>query len=55
MATNEPAVTRSAHIALADLKLDELCIVHAGSGTYPLAPRVRAVALESIQSELRPL
>ena len=38
--------------ALADLKLDSLTVVHAGSDAYPLAPRVRAVGWRSIIREI---
>jgi predicted AAA+ superfamily ATPase len=43
--TDAPSVTRSMHTAMADLKLDSLDVVHAGSETYPLAPAVRALSL----------
>jgi hypothetical protein len=42
--TTAPAVTKSMHVAMADLKLDTLDVVHAGSNTFPLAPGIRAVA-----------
>ena len=35
-------------IALADLRLDRLDVVHAGAATFPLAAKVRAVALERL-------
>ena len=50
--TTAPAVTPSMRSALADLKLDSLTVVHAGSESYPLAPRVRAVGWGSIVREL---
>jgi predicted AAA+ superfamily ATPase len=53
--TTAPAVTRSMHVALADLKLRRLDVVHAGAHTFPLAPRVRAVALERLLEDLDPL
>jgi hypothetical protein len=34
-------------IALADLRLDRLDVVHAGEGVFPLGKRIRAVALEA--------
>jgi hypothetical protein len=47
-----PVLTKSMHIALEDLKLDRLDIIHAGDETYPLAPRVRAVPLRRLAEEL---
>jgi hypothetical protein len=42
--TTAPAPTRSMHVALADLALDHLDVVHAGADSYPLAPKIRALA-----------
>ena len=39
--------------ALRDLKLDRLNVVHAGDVTFPLAPRVRAVALVRLLVDLK--
>ncbi len=38
-----------------DLSLDSLDVIHAGRETYPLGDRVRAVALERLVDDLRPL
>ena len=38
--TDQPAMTRSMHVALADLKLDELTVVVPGKASHPLAERV---------------
>lgn len=46
--TTAPAVTPSMRSALADLKLDSLTVVHAGSESFPLAPRVTAMGWRSI-------
>ena len=43
--TVSPRVTTSMQVALHDLKLDSLDIIHAGKDTFPLAPNVRAVSL----------
>ena len=43
-------MTRSMHIALADLKLDALYVVYPGSLRYPLADRVEAVPLAAVAS-----
>ncbi len=53
--TDAPVVTPSIRSALADLHLDRLDIVHAGKRTYPLATRIRAVALERLLEDLAPL
>jgi uncharacterized protein len=50
--TDAPAVTRSMRIALQDLKLDTLDVIHAGSETYPLAERIRAVAASRMLADL---
>jgi uncharacterized protein len=42
--TTTPTLTPSMHIAVEDLKLDRLDVVHAGPGSFPLAPRIRAVS-----------
>jgi uncharacterized protein len=52
--TTAPSVTPSMRIALADLGLERLDVIHAGSETYPLAPRVRALACSRILSDLPP-
>lgn len=53
--TSAPQVTPSMRVALADLGLDALTVVHAGSTSFPLGPRIRAVAMEDLLGELRPL
>jgi predicted AAA+ superfamily ATPase len=53
--TDAPAVTKSTKIALEDLKLDSLDIVHVGDETYPLTERVRAVAITRLRQDLKPL
>jgi hypothetical protein len=50
--TTTPAMTRSMHVALADLRLDRLDVVHAGPDTFPLATRVRAVAAARLLEDL---
>lgn len=46
--TTAPAVTPSMRSALADLKLDSLTVVHAGSESFALLPRVTAMGWRSI-------
>ncbi len=53
--TVAPSVTPSMRSALADLELTRLDVIHAGSDTYPLAPKVRAVALERVLEDVEPL
>jgi hypothetical protein len=50
-----PALTRSMHVALQDLGLRDLCVVHAGDRSYEMAPRVRAVAASRLLEDLEPL
>jgi hypothetical protein len=50
--SDAPFVTPSMRAALLDLRLDSLDVIHAGKDTYPLADRVRAVALERITRDL---
>ena len=53
--TVAPAVTPSMRTALKDLKLSRLDVIHAGDQTFPLAPRIRAVALSRILDDVPPL
>lgn len=39
-------------IAVDDLGLDSLDVIHAGERVYPLGPRVRAVPLSAILAEV---
>ncbi len=53
--TSAPRRTRSMTIAMRDLKLDHLDVVHAGDAAFPVGDRMRAVPIEALQSELEPL
>ena len=53
--TVAPTVTASMKIALQDLELTRLDVIHAGDKTYPLAPRIRAVSFSRIIEDLEPL
>lgn len=53
--TTAPALTPSMRIALSDLELDSLDVIHAGHETFPLARRVRAVALERMLLDVAPM
>ncbi len=53
--TTSPTVTKSMRIALEDLGLSSLDVVHAGRETFPLAPRIRAVAARRALLDISPL
>lgn len=53
--TAEPRTTRSMHTAMEDLRLDRLDVVHAGSHTFPMTERVRALALARVLTDIEPL
>lgn len=53
--TDSPSVTPSMRSALEHLELDQLDVIHAGKHTFPLADKVRAVALSRIWSDVSPL
>ena len=53
--TSSPKLTPSIRSALSDLRLERLDVIHAGEETFPLADRVRAVALCRLLSDLKPL
>ncbi len=53
--TGSPSVTPSMRHAAADLRLDELTVIHAGDRTFPLSRKIRAVAFERILKDLHPL
>lgn len=53
--TVAPTVTPSMRVALDDLKLARLDVIHAGDKTYPLASRIRAVSLSRIIEDLEPM
>jgi predicted AAA+ superfamily ATPase len=53
--TDAPRLTPSIHIALADLKLDRIDLVHAGLETFALSPKVRALSAARLLDDLAPL
>lgn len=53
--TVAPEVTKSMRIAMADLGLHRLDVIHTGADTYPLARNIRAVAVDRLQTDLSPL
>lgn len=50
-----PAMTPSMRMALKDLKLDSLTVIHAGRTAFPMAPGVRAVPFSNLLEEVAPL
>ncbi|TVR53722.1 MAG: ATP-binding protein [Puniceicoccaceae bacterium] len=50
--TDTPGTTRSMRVALADLKLDHLFVVHPGKQRHPLAPRIEALPLGDLLESL---
>lgn len=53
--TTAPSVTSSMRTALADLRLEQIDVIHAGSETYHLAKGVRAVAASRLLEDVAPL
>ena len=53
--TVAPAVTKSMRIALADLGLERIDVIHTGRNTYPLADKIRAVAFDRMQEDIKRL
>jgi hypothetical protein len=43
------------HVALSDLKLERLDMLHAGENTLPLAPKIRAVAAHRVLQDVAPV
>jgi predicted AAA+ superfamily ATPase len=53
--TVAPEVTKSMQIALSDLDLERLDVVHVGKETYPLAKQIRAVAFDRLHRDIEQL
>lgn len=53
--TSSPKVTPSMLSAINDLKLDELTVVFPGAVSFPLARNIRAVGMENIIKDIKPL
>jgi hypothetical protein len=41
--------------AVEDLKLNKLDVIHAGDESYPMAAKIRAVALKNMLADVRPM
>jgi predicted AAA+ superfamily ATPase len=50
--TDAPAATKSMHLAIQDLGLESIDVIHTGSHTYPLSTRIRALAISRVTAEL---
>ena len=50
--SDAPAMTKSMHIALEDLKLKQLFVVYPGKESYPLARQVEVVAIRDLPGKL---
>lgn len=50
--TVSPRITHAMHIAMADLGLDRLDVIHAGDATFDLAENIRAVAATRILEDI---
>lgn len=53
--TSAPAVTASMRIALSDLRLERLDVIHAGTMEFRMDERIRAVPLARVLAAVRPL
>lgn len=53
--TSSPRLTPSMRTAIRDLGLTGLSVVHAGTESFGMAPKVRAIALSDLQKEVHPL
>ena len=51
--TAQPAVTKSMTTALGDLGLQHVFVIHAGAASFPLTPKISAVALSRLTEDLR--
>ncbi|MGH9379436.1 MAG: ATP-binding protein [Thermoanaerobaculia bacterium] len=53
--TVAPRLTPSMRIAMEDLRLDHLDVLHAGDHTFPMAQNIRAVAAHRLLEDIEPL
>jgi len=53
--TTAPAVTPAMHVALRDLGLDAIDVIHAGEETFPLRENIRAVSVSRLTEDIAPL
>lgn len=48
-----PTITKSMHVALEDLRLEHLFVVHPGERSFVLGPRISSLALRDLDAEMR--
>lgn len=53
--TEAPSVTKSMRVAIDDLRLSRLFVIHAGEKCFPLAENIQALSASRLVGELRPL
>lgn len=53
--TDSPKVSKSMLVALEDLRLDRIDVVHAGSHSFPLREKIWATSIEKLRGDLPPL
>jgi predicted AAA+ superfamily ATPase len=53
--TSSPTITKSMHIAMQHLKLDQLTVIHTGEHSFPLSGQIQAVSAHHLLTEIRPL
>ncbi len=53
--SDAPVVTKSMRVAIDDLRLDSLDVIHAGERTFVLENGIRAVSMASLLTDVRPL
>lgn len=53
--TEEPKLTPSMRVAMEDLGLDHLDVIHSGGETFPLSDRIRAVSMDLVWRDVDPL
>ena len=51
--TVAPRVTKSMQIAVKDLRLERLYVIHAGDHSYPMADRIQAVPVSEMHKEIK--
>jgi predicted AAA+ superfamily ATPase len=50
--TDAPRVTPSMRVAMQDLKLKRLDVVHRGAESFPMGDRIRAVPISKVMQEI---
>ena len=50
--TETPGSSKSMHVAMTDLKLDELWVVYPGEFAFPLGDRIEALPLKDAMQRL---